>query len=618
MSGAGNRHSPADGRSQNEFVSVDSAPARFSSNVPLWRAPVLLLVFLVIAYAQLLALAHAPFFTWAFHGGDYVGAPFSGHRFMPLRVFVISYMLAFGLLSNGPILWRLGFIADMVITFIGFCALLDVTALLSDHFLEVVISIDVIEIVSGFVGYAIYAFKLLERGNMPSRVPIEPKALSNKVAITRLIAVLVISGVTTVIVENMFGPIVGFMRGIALLGGLGPGVFLFLPLTFVLLYLLGRFDTTRIEKSPFTPAVTIIVPAHNEEYIITRTIEAIDAAAEVYRGPVTILIMDNNSTDNTAKVAQMALARCDHALGRVIPETRPGKSFALNAALDNTQTEFVIRIDADTQIQPTALTFAMLRMRDPKVGVVGGLPLPPGGGPFDRARSLELMVKHGFYSVGLSAVNSVVGVPGMFACYRVELPRHLGGFVQGMNGEDTDMSLRIGELGYQLIVDPRIQFISEVPATYEHMREQRLRWFRSVFHVSARCRDLIYSSRMSMRGKLLLPFMLVNSAMRAMMVPMILFAILITTAPGIQHEPVPWRSILAVCIGAPSIIAVFAMLMNRNPRAVLHLPEYLGFRLLRSYFTLESNLTISVKDHGQHLYSPEAMERPEGKEIREA
>lgn len=606
------------GRSQNEFLSVDSAPKGFSAPVPKWRAPCLLLCFLCISAALLWSLDNFPFMQATFSGGDLVAAPFSGGHSVPLRVFVISYMLAFAIFSHGKLLWRIGFGADMLVTYLLLCAFVDLTALIYDVIFDFPMSLHVIEILSGFLGYAVYSFKLLERGNMPSRIPIEELPQNNEIALLRLIGVIIVAGIVTIIVSAQIPGLIGQARQIALLGGIGPGVFLFLPLVFILLYVLARIDTVTQDKGEFAPPLTIIIPAHNEEYIIEGTIAAIDMAAERYGGPVSILVMDNISKDETARVGTEALQACRHAFGRVVAEPKPGKSHALNAALDATQTEYVVRIDADTLVGPDSLHFAMRRMKDPKVGVVGGLPVPPGGGPFDRARLLELVVKHGFYSVGLSAVNSVVGVPGMFAAYRTELPRRLGGFVQGMNGEDTDMSLRIGELGYRLIVDPRIRLISEVPVTYAHLREQRMRWFRSVFHVSARCRDLIYSGRPSVRGKIMLPFMLLNSAMRAMMVPMILFGVLLLTLPGIAPRDLPWQGVLAVGIGAPALMSVMCALLNKSARGLLYVPEYLLFRLLRAYFTLESNLSITVKDHGQHLYAEEALARPPDKEPRQA
>jgi cellulose synthase/poly-beta-1,6-N-acetylglucosamine synthase-like glycosyltransferase len=185
-----------------------------------------------------------------------------------------------------------------------------------------------------------------------------------------------------------------------------------------------------------------------------------------------------------------------------------------------------------------------------------------------------------------------------------EHPRELGGFVEGMNGEDTDISLRIGELGFHSVVDPKIRYISEVPTSYRHMREQRMRWFRSVFHISSRCRDLIYSKEATLRRKVILPYMLVNSARRAMLVPLIIFGLIEYLSGFNPSTPIVWQSIVAVGIGAPAIMAVIACLLNGLPKAIVALPEYLMFRLLRAYFTLESMLGILIQQDGHNLETP--------------
>ena len=608
----------ATGRSQHEFTSIDSAPRQFAGPVAGWRGLAVLVLFVCLAAAGLWTLRMVPAVQAFFPAADLVLAPFSGSHSVPLRLFFLCYFIAFSLFSKGTLGARLGLLADLVITFLATCSLIDLVTVILQVFYDVWINLTVIEILSGLVGYALYSFKLMERGTMPERIVVDFRGKRRFDLIFRLIGVLTVAGVITFMVAYYLeGPIL-WARNFAMLGGVGPGVLMFLPLTFLLLYSLARLDNVRLDTTPFSPPLTVIVPAHNEMHILTETIHHIDEAAARYGGSVQILIMDNNSTDSTHSVARAALAKCVQARGRVIEVKTPGKAHALNAAIDATETEFVIRIDADTQVGPDALSHAMLRMRDPEVGVVGGLPIPPGGGLFDRARMLELLVKHGFYSVGLSAVNSVVGVPGMFALYRTDLPRQLGGFVQGMNGEDTDMSLRIGELGYKLVVDPRIQFISEVPATYAHMREQRMRWFRSVYHISARCRDLIYSRRLSVRGKVMLPFMLVNSALRAMMVPLILFGVLLFAMPSQEFRQIPYQAILAVMIGAPACLAAICVLINGMPKAILYLPEYLVFRVLRAYFTLESNLSIILKGQGRHLYSRRSRERDPDKALRDA
>ncbi|MCV6592333.1 MAG: glycosyltransferase family 2 protein [Silicimonas sp.] len=601
-----------DKRDQINFASVDSAPKKFAGFISVWRAPLVLLTFTLIAVALLL-LVNSEAGRAIFPNRDLVFSPYDGRHAIAIRAFLVAFFLAFGLFSSGTALARVRFALDMAMSYLLICALLDLANLSLHHWLGLSYSLHFSAITSGLIGFAVYSFKLLQRGFMPARIRIEHRPVKSTRAILRLIVTLALAGLTSVWVGAMDLEIVQTLRRWTLLGGIGPGVFLFLPVLFLQLYALAIWDVLTSKKADFRPPLSIIVPAHNEEYIIAETIRAMDRAAVHYRGEVHILIMNNNSTDATEAIAGQVLGDCAAAKGRVINVPLPGKSNALNAGLDAVETEYFIRVDADTLVGEDNFSRAMPFFADPRVGVVGGVPVPPGGALFDRARLLEVLVKHGFYSVAMGAVNGVVGIPGMFVVMRTEHPRYLGGFVEGMNGEDTDLSLRIGELGFHSVVDPKLRYVSEVPASYGHMREQRMRWFRSVYHISSRCRDLIYSSNRSLRGKVILPYMLVNSARRAMLIPLILFGALECAFRFNPDSPIIWQSVVAVMTGAPAVVAVVASLLNGVPRGVLALPEYLIFRVMRAYFTLESMLSILVDREAEDLERATRRDiRPEG------
>ncbi|QPM90305.1 glycosyltransferase [Pseudooceanicola algae] len=590
----------ADNRDQIAFHSVDSAPKRFAVFVPQWKGLAVLGLFCLVS-TLLLWLKSAYLTNSIFPHHDLVVTQFAGNHSIAVRIFVISFYIAFSAFAAASLLGRVLFALDLLLTYAVLCAAFDMTGALAAWSLDLTYSLHFVEIVSGITGFAVYSFKLMERGHMPSRIPVEHRPKQMRRAFLRLGFALILAGGLSIWVGGMDLEIVKWMREVTLLGGIGPGVFLFLPVCFFTLYGFALWDDWRQRHRVFAPDISVIVPAHNEEYIIERTIQGLDRAAANYAGQVHILIMENNSTDDTAAIAARALAACESATGRVIPVPTPGKSNALNAGLDAAETEFLVRVDADTVLGQDNLTRAMQHFADPAVGTVGGVPIPPGGALFDRPRLLEVLVKHGFYSVAFSAVESVVGIPGMFVVYRTEHPRYLGGFVEGMNGEDTDISLRIGELGFHSVVDPKIRYVSEVPATYGHMREQRMRWFRSVYHVSSRCRDLIYSDWPTLRGKVLLPFMLVNSGRRAMLVPLILFGVIEYAGGFNPGSPLAWQAVVAVMIGAPAMMAVVAALFNGMPKAILNLPHYLLFRILRAYFTLESMLSISIRTNREDI-----------------
>ena len=581
-------------RSQNEFLCVDSAPKKYASLIPIWRAPAVCISFIVIGYLSIFIINEVPILNTTFPDDDIIFSKYTGTHSIPMRLFVFSFSLAFCCFCNGSYRNKSNFFFDIISTYTMYCAVFDIINLILNAAFGLIYPLSFVEIASGLLGFWVFSLKLLQHGRMPPKIEVPYKPQRTFQTLFRLIVGIIIAGSLSFWVGSLNLVIIQDLRNFALLGGIGPGVFLFLPILFLLWFALATYDRSQMKTGDFSPPLTFVVPAHNEEYIIADTIFAMDAAAENYSGDVIILIMNNNSDDKTREISLAALDKCHHASGKVIDVLKPGKSNALNAGLAATETEFIVRVDADTLIAPDSIQRAMRYFYDAKVGVVGGLPIPPGGAMFDRARFLEVIVKHGYYSVALGAINGVVGVPGMLALYRTELPRQLGGFVEGMNGEDTDMSLRIGEMGYEVVVDPKVTYISEVPATYKHMREQRMRWFRSIYHISSRNGDYLDRSWLTIRGKIILPYMLVNSARRAMLTPLVMFGIIEYLTHFDSANTLQWQAILAVLIGAPAIVAVFATFINGYPRGIFALPDYLVFRAIRAYLTLESLLSIII------------------------
>jgi len=107
------------------------------------------------------------------------------------------------------------------------------------------------------------------------------------------------------------------------------------------------------------PSVTIVVAAWNESEAIVRTLEHI--AALSYEGRVEVVVADNNSTDDTALLADVAGERLGLTYRRVF-ETKQGKHHALNTALATVTTPLVVTVDADTHLQQQSLTRLVVRV----------------------------------------------------------------------------------------------------------------------------------------------------------------------------------------------------------------------------------------------------------------
>ncbi len=578
---------------EHQFWSVDSAPAKLTQPLSVWAAPAVLFLFAGVATLLLLLVNRVPALVEAFPNHDFVFSPYSGTHSVPLRIFILSFYVAFAMVVGAGARSRLRFLGELIFTYVLICGVFDLINVIAYQTVGLLYSLHVVEILSGLIGFFVFSLKLLDHGSMPQRVLVPEPVYCRRFDFLRLGVALAGAIAISVSVDSLDLPLVQDLRGVSLLGGTGPGVFLFLPALFLILYVWGTLTALLWPPKHFAPPVTVIIPAHNEAHVISRTLSAVNKAAEAYGEKVKVIVLNNNSTDDTALAAAAAFAQMPALDGRVLDIPTPGKAVALNRGVAEVDTEFMIRIDADTQVLPQAIRTAMRHFHDRETGIVGGVPLPPGGGLFDRSRMLEVLLKHGYYQIAYGAVDGIVGVPGMFAAYRTDAVRRAGGFVQGMNGEDTDVSLRIGEMGYRIIGDPNVQYVSEVPVTYRHMREQRMRWFRSVYHVSARNRTYLDDWRPSLRGKVILPFMLLNSARRAMTVPLAIFGVLHLTLGLDPSAPITGQAVLAVLLGAPALMGIFVALINGRIDALVGLPEYVLFRMLRSYFTLESVLSIA-------------------------
>jgi glycosyltransferase involved in cell wall biosynthesis len=90
------------------------------------------------------------------------------------------------------------------------------------------------------------------------------------------------------------------------------------------------------------PSIAVILPAYNEELTIADTIEAFHRELPNAR----IIVVNNNSTDNSAAIAYNTLKRLN-ADGDVINEYRQGKGNAVRRAFKDIDADIYVLSDAD-------------------------------------------------------------------------------------------------------------------------------------------------------------------------------------------------------------------------------------------------------------------------------
>ena len=196
-------------------------------------------------------------------------------------------------------------------------------------------------------------------------------------------------------------------------------------------------------------SISIILPALNEELTIGKVIDEIPKQALEREGyQVEVLVIDNNSTDQTSQIAQEKGAQ-------VITELRRGKGRAVKTALASVEADFVFMLDAD-YTYPAAYIPEMLRILDQGYPVVIGSRLK---GQREKGAMRRLNVFGNFL---LSLMASVL--------YRTRISDLCTGY-WGMRGEIIP-ELRLLADGFQLEAELFTQLakkgyrIAEVPIYY--------------------------------------------------------------------------------------------------------------------------------------------------------
>lgn len=258
-------------------------------------------------------------------------------------------------------------------------------------------------------------------------------------------------------------------------------------LIYVLLMVVG-LGSVRPLPTADRPDIDVIVPAFNEAAGIAPVLASLDRAAARYPGSVRILVSDDGSGDDTVAVAQRAIDGFAAARGEVLANPHRGKAAALNAALAHARAEIVVRIDADNLLHEGAFARLPGWFADPRVGSVGGtsVPHPYNGSFFHRMRLFEIALGFRFARLGLMVVDGITCIPGSFAAFRRGPVVAFGGVAAGINGEDADVTMQLGRMGYRAVIDRGIIVYDNVPYTLADFRRQRIRWSRGSVHVFAR------------------------------------------------------------------------------------------------------------------------------------
>ncbi len=227
-------------------------------------------------------------------------------------------------------------------------------------------------------------------------------------------------------------------------------------------------------------AITLLIAAHNESEVIATTLEKV--AAQDYAGPMTVMVIDNASTDDTAAVARKAGRQFGLQI-RIVREATPGKHYALNRGLAEVRTKLVATLDADTLLHPQAIRRLVARYVSAPVGTgsVAGSVLVRNS----RSNFLARMQEWDYF-LGIASTKRFQGMylntlvaQGAFSLYVTDAVREAGGWPDAI-GEDIVLTWKLLRQGQRSVFEPTAVAFTEVPTKFRHFSRQRSRWARGM------------------------------------------------------------------------------------------------------------------------------------------
>lgn len=308
-----------------------------------------------------------------------------------------------------------------------------------------------------------------------------------------------------------------------------------------------------IKRSPYTPGVSIVAPAYNEELTIVENVNSL--LAQDY--PLfEVIIVNDGSKDGTlqklidnfdlvevpyAYVAQLKTkpykrmfksTRPEFSKLKVVDKENGGtKADAVNAGLNAASFPYFINTDVDCILAKDAIFQCILPLlgQENIIAVSGAMALSNGckveKGQIIEAypphrliplfQTLEYMRSFLIGKMGWSTINAMPNVSGGYGLFKTDIVISAGGYSPDSFAEDMDMLIRMvaycceAKLPYKVIQIPYTCCWTEGPGNLKVLSRQRIRWGRGLIQTFYNHRRIVGNRKYSRLGKITLPYLFI-------------------------------------------------------------------------------------------------------------
>ncbi len=303
----------------------------------------------------------------------------------------------------------------------------------------------------------------------------------------------------------MFGATTALFRFLGIAFGLAIGL---LALRAVILAVAAPLQARRARKleeqgpvAPWAGTISAVVPAYNEEAVITRTVDSLLAQEPPI---LEVLCVDDGSKDRTLQVLHEKYDGNPRV--RIFGKLNGGKSSALNLGFAEARGDAVVALDSDTIFTPETVRELCAPFADARVAAVAGnAKVGNRVNRLTRWQALEYVTAQNLERRAWDLAGAVPVVPGAVGAWRRKLVVDAGGFHEDTLAEDTDLTLRLIAQGHRVGYAERALGYTEAPERARALLKQRYRWTYGVLQACWKHKGRLFRRKGGVLGWLILP-----------------------------------------------------------------------------------------------------------------
>ncbi|WP_434291307.1 glycosyltransferase [Clostridium botulinum] len=242
-------------------------------------------------------------------------------------------------------------------------------------------------------------------------------------------------------------------------------------------------------KNEKYPKVSILVPAHNEEKVIGRTVKSI-LLLNYPKDKMELIVINDNSLDNTREILKQIQEEYRSYNFKIINTDNitggRGKSNASNIGYKHSSGDFIAVYDADNTPDKNALKYLMETIiEDEHLGAVIGKfrTRNKDRNMLTRFINIETLSFQWMCQAGRWNLLNLCTIPGTNFVVRKNIIQKLNGWDPKAIAEDTEISFRIYELGYKIKFVPYSVTWEQEPENLKVWFKQRTRWAKGNIYV---------------------------------------------------------------------------------------------------------------------------------------